>query len=87
MESTYGGRKHELAARTSERICEIIRAALEKRGQGHHPLPSPCERTQQLLYTLDKLNHEGRIPHIATFVDSPLAVDATKISSVCTWTA
>jgi metallo-beta-lactamase family protein len=78
MESTYGGRKHELAARTSEHICEIIREALERRGKVIIP-SFAVERTQQLLYTLDKLNHEGRIPHIATFVDSPLAVDATNI--------
>ena len=37
------------------------------------------ERTQQLLYTLDQLRHEGCFPLIPTFVDSPLAVKATEI--------
>ncbi len=78
MESTYGGRTHELAARTSEHICEIIRRALERRGKVIIP-SFAVERTQQLLFTLDKLHHENCLPEIATFVDSPLAVDATNI--------
>ncbi|MBL9114951.1 MAG: MBL fold metallo-hydrolase [Verrucomicrobiaceae bacterium] len=78
MESTYGGRHHELAAHTSDRICEIINDALERRGKVIIPAFA-VERTQQLLLTLDRLRHEGCLPFVATFVDSPLAVDATNI--------
>jgi len=78
MESTYGGRTHELAAHTSDHICAIIRRALERRGKVIIPAFA-VERTQQLLYTLDKLRHENCIPLVDTYVDSPLAVSATEI--------
>lgn len=78
MESTYGGRKHELAARTSEHICDIINSAAARHGKVIIPAFA-VERTQQLLYTLDKLNHEHCFEPVPTFVDSPLAVDATNI--------
>jgi metallo-beta-lactamase family protein len=78
MESTYGGRKHEMAAHTSDRICEIIQNALENRGKVIIPAFA-VERTQQLLLTIDRLRHEGCLPFVATFVDSPLAVAATQI--------
>jgi metallo-beta-lactamase family protein len=78
MESTYGGRKHELDTDISEHICAIINAAIEREGKVIIPAFA-VERTQQLLFTLDKLNHEGCIPAVPTYVDSPLAVDATNI--------
>jgi metallo-beta-lactamase family protein len=78
MESTYGGRRHELGAHTSDRICEIIKEVLERRGKIIIPAFA-VERTQQLLLTLDRLRHTGCLPWVATFVDSPLAVDATHI--------
>ncbi len=78
MESTYGGRHHELPAHTSDHICQIIRHALERRGKVIIP-SFAVERTQQLLYTLDRLRSEGCFPPVPTFVDSPLAVNATNI--------
>jgi len=78
MESTYGGRKHELAAQTSEHICHLIRE-IQARGS-HLIIPAfAVERTQQLLYTLDKLRSEKCFAPVPTYVDSPLAVRATEI--------
>lgn len=78
MESTYGGRTHELATDSSDHLCKIIREIQQRRS--HLIIPAfAVERTQQLLYTLDKLRHENRFGSIATFVDSPLAVKATEI--------
>lgn len=78
IESTYGGRKHELPAETSEHICEIIREIQQRRSR--LIIPSfAVERTQQLLYTLDKLRADRRFGPVPTFVDSPLAVRATEI--------
>jgi metallo-beta-lactamase family protein len=78
MESTYGGRKHDLEAQTSEHICRIIREVQQRRA--HLIIPAfAVERTQQLLYTLDKLRHENCFGPIPTYVDSPLAVKATEI--------
>lgn len=78
MESTYGGRKHELEAQTSEHICHLIRKIQQRRSRLIIPAFA-VERTQQLLYTLDKLRHEDCFSPVATFVDSPLAVRATEI--------
>ena len=78
MESTYGGRRHELAAQTTEHVCHLIREIQRRRSRLIIPAFA-VERTQQLLYTLDKLRHEGCFPPVAVFVDSPLAVRATEI--------
>lgn len=78
MESTYGGREHELGTRADARIAEIVNKAL-KRG-GKIIIPSfAVERTQQLLYVLHQLFEDGSIPDVPVFVDSPLAVNATEI--------
>lgn len=78
MESTYGGRKHELAAQTSEHICTLINE-IQKRGARLIIPAFAVERTQQLLYTLDKLRADNCFKPVPTFVDSPLAVRATEI--------
>jgi len=78
MESTYGSRHHEQATDSKEHICQIIRRILQQKGKLIIPAFA-VERTQQLLYTLDQLRHEGCFPLIPTFVDSPLAVKATEI--------
>jgi len=78
MESTYGGRKHELATDSSEHLCKIIREIQQRRSRLIIPAFA-VERTQQLLYTLDKLRHDNCFGAVATFVDSPLAVKATEI--------
>ncbi len=36
-------------------------------------------RTQEIVYTLDRLETEGKLPHIQVYVDSPLSVNATDI--------
>ena len=78
MESTYGGRTHELPATTSDHICHIIRKVIERRSK--LIIPSfAVERTQQLLYTLDRLRAQNCFPMVPTFVDSPLAVSATEV--------
>jgi metallo-beta-lactamase family protein len=78
MESTYGGREHELGTRADERIAEIVNRAIERGGK--IIIPSfAVERTQQLLYVLHQLFEDGSIPNVPVFVDSPLAVNATEI--------
>jgi len=36
-------------------------------------------RTQELVYRLDELTNEGRLPPIPIYVDSPLAVNVTEV--------
>ncbi|MBE7495928.1 MAG: MBL fold metallo-hydrolase [Verrucomicrobiaceae bacterium] len=78
MESTYGGRTHELATEADAHLGAIIRRIMQKRGKLIIPAFA-VERTQQLLCVLDRMLHEQHINAIPTFVDSPLAVRATEI--------
>lgn len=78
MESTYGGREHELGTQADERIASIINKALERGGKIIIPAFA-VERTQQMLYVLHQLFVDGKIPEVPVYVDSPLAVNATEI--------
>ncbi len=78
MESTYGGREHELPTQANEHIEHVINDALERGGKVIIPAFA-VERTQQLIYVLHELTEAGRIPDVPIFVDSPLAVSATEI--------
>lgn len=78
MESTYGGREHELGAGADDQVAEILSRALNKGGKVIIPAFA-VERTQQLLFVLHQLFEDGRIPNVPVFVDSPLAVNATEI--------
>ncbi len=78
MESTYGGREHELGTQADEQVAEILRQAIDRGGKIIIPAFA-VERTQQLLYVLYQLFRNDEIPDIPVYVDSPLAVNATEI--------
>jgi len=78
MESTYGGREHEVPAGVDAHIGTVINEALKRKGKIFIPAFA-VERTQQILYVLHKLFEENIIPDVPVFVDSPLAVSATEI--------
>ena len=78
MESTYGDRIHEDNGSINNLLAEVI-IATRKRG-GNILIPSfAIGRTQEVLYRLDRLLIEDRIPHLQTFVDSPMAVSVTDV--------
>jgi metallo-beta-lactamase family protein len=78
MESTYGGREHELPTQAHEKIAEVLSRALQ--GCGKVIIPAfAVERTQQLIWVFNHLLERKQIPLVPIFVDSPLAVDATEI--------
>lgn len=79
MESTYGNRKHK---GVNETIDEFARAVTEslKRG-GNVIIPSfAVGRTQDILYILNQLSREGKLNKLKVFVDSPMALQATRIT-------
>jgi len=78
MESTYGGREHELPTGSDEEVSEVLQRALARGGKIFIPAFA-VERTQQLIYVLHRLFHEKQIPRVPVIVDSPLAVGATEI--------
>lgn len=77
LESTYGDRVHP----NFDVKAELARIVSETAARGGHVLiPAfAVGRTQQLLYLLRELEEEGRIPILPVFVDSPMAVSATKL--------
>ena len=79
-ESTYGNRLHEKQENEEKKIIEAIERAFRHNGKIIIPAFA-LERTQELLYVLNKLLKEKKIPRIKVFVDSPLAIDLTTIFS------
>ncbi|HUV08314.1 MAG TPA: MBL fold metallo-hydrolase, partial [Spirochaetia bacterium] len=78
VESTYGDRLHEDPKDTGVMLSEII-SETKARG-GNLVIPSfAIERTQELLYHLNELLLEDRIPHLMVFIDSPMAAKVTEV--------
>jgi len=78
LESTYGDRLHEEPTASKERLLGILKRALY--AGGHVIIPSfAVERAQELIYTLNDLVEGGRLRPTPTFIDSPLAVQATEV--------
>jgi metallo-beta-lactamase family protein len=78
VESTYGDRLHESFADISERFAEEINLTLK--AGGNVVVPSfALERAQEVLYYLDKLTMQHRIPPIKVFLDSPMTAGINKI--------
>jgi metallo-beta-lactamase family protein len=78
MESTYGGREHEMPPGFDDKFGEVIMAAAKRGGKILIPAFA-VERTQKLLYVLNELFVSKKLPPIPVYVDSPLAVSATEI--------
>lgn len=79
MESTYGNSLHDNAVSTPDQLLQWIqKACIEKKGKLIIPAFS-VGRTQELLYDLNQLELERRLPELEYYVDSPLSVEATHI--------
>ena len=81
IESTYGDRLHEKTVDAMDKLAEIARRIVTTRGK--LLIPSfAIERTQELVYYFHLLTDKGIVPEIPTFVDSPMATNATTIFQV-----
>ncbi len=78
LESTYGGRKHDVLEVAITRLGEAIRRVAQQDGKMIVPSFS-LGRTQLLVYVIHKLTDEGKIPRVPIFVDSPLATNVTEV--------
>ena len=78
IESTYGNREHAPKEGAMEEVLQIVTRTLEINGKVIIPAFS-VGRTQAIVYTLNQLTLEGKLPRIPIFVDSPLSVNATEI--------
>lgn len=79
LESTYGNSLHDNNITTPDMLLRWIeKACLQKKGKLIMPAFS-VGRTQELLYALNQLEIENRLPELDYYVDSPLSVEATEI--------
>ncbi len=77
-ESTYGGRVHEPADQSKDRLAHVVGATARRGGKVIIPAFA-VGRTQEIVFRLDELTNEGRLPPVPVYVDSPLAVNVTDI--------
>lgn len=79
LESTYGDKRHDLTFNTIETLYKHIKeTCVHNRGQLIIPAFS-VGRTQEVLYALNQLSLEKRLPELPYFVDSPLSLKATEV--------
>ncbi|MFT3705922.1 MAG: MBL fold metallo-hydrolase [Agriterribacter sp.] len=79
LESTYGNSLHDQNTTTPDQVLQwVVKACLEKKGKLVLPAFS-VGRTQEILFALNQLELENRLPPLDYFVDSPLSVKATEI--------
>ena len=79
LESTYGNSLHDEHHPTPEALMDWIeKTCLRKKGKLILPAFS-VGRTQEILYALNQLEIENRLPDLEYFVDSPLSIKATQI--------
>lgn len=78
MESVYGNKNHEPKDERDKKFESILRETINKRKTLLIPAFS-LERTQVILYEINKLVESGKIPPVPVFLDSPLAIKVTKI--------
>lgn len=77
-ECTYGDRLHESILDAAERMGKIVNETVERGGKILIPAFA-LERTQEMIYHLNRLWQEKKIPDIPIYVDSPLAANVTEV--------
>ena len=78
-ESTYGDRLHDDPMATEEQLLGVVEDTCVYR-KGQLLIPSfSVGRTQEIVYVLNQLYNDGRLPHIPVYVDSPMSTNATQI--------
>ncbi len=78
IEGTYGNRIHPPIEERKGILEDMIEDTVKTKGVLMIPAFA-MERTQELLFELNDLVKNGRIPRVPIFVDSPLAIKLTEI--------
>jgi metallo-beta-lactamase family protein len=76
MESVYGDRVRKEDVDRKQALQDVIKRAAERGGTLFIPAFS-TERTQDLLFEIRSMMHEGAIPTMPVYLDSPLAEKIT----------
>lgn len=80
MESTYGNRDHRPIQQTCLEFFDLVKHAVEHRGKILVPAFA-VGRVQLLLYLLAVMFRQKIVPKFPVFIDSPMAIEATRIYS------
>lgn len=79
LESTYGNRLHDDVTGATDALLNWIQlTCIEKKGKLIIPAFS-VGRTQELLFIMNQLELENRLPAVPVYVDSPLSREATQL--------
>jgi metallo-beta-lactamase family protein len=78
MESVYGDRAHPSLENRVPELRDTLKRAIARNGVILMPAFS-LERSQLMLYEISNLMEAGDIPKIPVFLDSPLAIAATRV--------
>lgn len=77
-ESTYGDRLHDNRDKLDDDLARVLRRTYDRGGKVIIP-SFALERAQEVLYALNNLRRQGRMPPMPVYVDSPLTVKITEI--------
>jgi metallo-beta-lactamase family protein len=78
LESTYGDRDHKPLSNTLDELRDTLQAA--DRSGGNVIIPAfAVGRTQDIIYWLGKIKRQGGLPQRQIYLDSPMAISASKI--------
>lgn len=78
VESTYGSRAHGSVSSRQEFLSREVRETFKRNGM--LMIPSfAVERTQEIIYYLHCMERDGTLPPEQVFLDSPLAIEATRV--------
>lgn len=77
-ESTYGDRDHGAVEGRVKELAGFASKILHRKGTLIIPAFS-IERTQELIYELDRLADDDMIADVPVYLDSPLAIRATEV--------
>ena len=78
IESTYGDREHKGIKPSIKEFKKVVLKTLKK--GGNVLIPSfAIERTQEILCLLKQMYKSGELPKCSIFLDSPMAIRATRV--------
>jgi metallo-beta-lactamase family protein len=77
-ESTYGDRAHAAFSTLDDELAKIVNETIKRKGRVLIPTFA-LERAQEVLFSLERLHEQGKVPHVPIYIDSPLTIAITEI--------
>ena len=78
MESVYGDRNHEDRNDRRAKLEDAIEETMKRGGTLVIPVFS-IERTQEILFEVEQMIEQSRVPLVPVFLDSPLGIKVTEV--------